>query len=202
MKKILMFSVFILSACSPKYLYMPRKVKDSFTQCYDNAEIETNGKIKLNGYYIGKTSTDKVVVNSILFFKDGSLAFNVHVGGLFYDEDRLHKYGTWGTYSVKDDTLTIQTVNHNFFSSFCLEGKYLILNDTTLKELYTKDLVSKTVQLNDITKNPYYILPLNFKKKENKPDSLCWLKEKRWFWCNKEQYKKWKKEQKKKYKNK
>jgi len=184
--------LFILSfSCSPRYTPLSLDISSSFTQCYTGSVTEINPLIRYDGYYVGKSSKHGMEIFSVAFYRDGLAVFNVH-GGNYFEEDRLCKWGTWGTYSIMDDIITTQLIIHNTFSSCCLESRYLIINDTVLQKLYTKDLVNKTITTN----NPFqdrYLLPLYFKSQESKPDSECWLKEKHWFWCDRQKYREYKK---------
>ena len=197
--------IFFITSCNIPY-YIPESYKHSY-----KAEIYSfEGILKTNGYYYGEKKDNKNFGGqSIIFFNDGTTTMNIRVtedkqdvlrGNKLYD----NPFG-WGTFNIKDGIIISNHVFSYGFGPFFLQSKFKIINDSTLLEIKqnTNDNIKQdTSYLANINKHVYTLSLLKFIPLENKPDSLCWLKEKRWFWCNKEQYKKWKKEQKKKYKNK
>ena len=84
----------------------------------------------------------------------------------------------------------IQVITHNFQSSSCLEYKLKILNDSTFWKIGCTDLENNEYFENDSTKT-HYIKALRFKPITTKLNSTCWLKEKKWFWCNEDDWRKY-----------
>jgi hypothetical protein len=117
-----------------------------------------------------------------------------------------------GCFVVNRDTIIAQWISKYTQTNFVAwESKYKILDKNTLlfigtrplykvdplpaielerKELEEKDF-EKVFGRKRIVNDTATFVPL-----KEVPPSDCWLKKKRWFWCDKEEFKKWKKKRK------
>jgi hypothetical protein len=207
MRYLIIFS-FIILCCS---CIISNEI-GGFSQCYKGQLNGIDELCKINGFYIGKYSTHLNMPGgwSMILFEDGTCVINVLALGQ-KDVKRgkdLYKISTtpsWGTYYIKNNIIISQILSYSaMHQSDIYESRYKILNDTTLWQISDKRISDGKIWLNDSTSNDY-ILPMQFIKLENKPDSSCRLKEKKWFWCNKQKYKEYmaklRNERNKNYKN-
>lgn len=168
---------------------VPYSVKENFSQCYNCDTVNSENKIHFDGLYLNNG-------NSLAFFlfKDGLIAYTFFIEeSLFFDKKFYNSPATqWGTYKIQNDTINVQILVHHFNSSLIFEKKYKILKDTTILLLTTKCLNANCFVLNDsLSEN--YIPPYKFKKIDKLPNSSCWLKDEKWFWCDKKKFKEYKK---------
>lgn len=174
----------LLTTCSPIKVPVAREVKQTFSICYTPSNIHAEQHIRLDGYYFYFDGV--YVVNSYMFYNDGTVVGNVH-GDYLINSNEIYEYPTtWGTYFIKNDTIITQIILHNFQSSDILQGKFVILNDTCLLRISNQALIESSASDDQRT--------YEFKDIGVKPDSFCWLKKEKWFWCNKEEWKTYMKE--------
>lgn len=127
------------------------------------------------------------------------------------EKDLFYQAFNWGCYRISGDTIKTQYINHSsvFYPDWMLtEEWFKVLNRNTLKSIYRQKLYGDYKAQYDFRKNEgnkytwyeknYTLYPANFVPLSNLPNSDGWLKEKKWFWCNKSDYKSWKSEQRKK----
>jgi hypothetical protein len=180
--------VVFLSNC-----YLPR-YKNDYTQCYTANTNPLNSKLKLNGYFYGNFSIDSNNGYSIMLFQDGTITTNVHLNrgksDIIRGRELYKNPGGWGTFIIRNNIIISQDFHSSMSSSGLVETSFKIQNDSTLLMLSSKILCgpSSGVVIYNDPKSKDYIFPLKFIKLENKPDSSCWLKEKKWFWCDKQKY--------------
>jgi hypothetical protein len=148
----------------------------------------------IQGYYFGRFSNGHNGGYSIMIFKDGTIAQNIHLGTGINEVqtgDYLYKNRDWGIYSIKNKTIIAQIFHSSMSSSGLVESEFKIVNDSTIW-LISEKIISGgsdgSIYYND-TNSEFGIEAMNFRKLESKPDSSCWLKEKKRFWCDKEKYK-------------
>ena len=169
-----------------------------FVNDYSEKMNNIDQMIKVDGYY----QSDRLSHNdllSIMLYRDGTI-FSIRTSlgcnldsfiTLPINQSRWSR--SWGSYQICDSNIHVQTiegvewyyVTHNYI----LE----IINDTTL--LY-KPIIRKNAK-NEIIKVFDYIeetTKMHFHPLPNRLDSTCWVKNKKWFWKDKDAYKKYKKE--------
>lgn len=195
-----------------------KEAKEGFQQasycfCNDNTGLDT--LIKINGYYKCEnehTSTrwlhtrekkingDTVKSKSkyLFFFYGNGMAVN-----RFYFENGAIKYPNPASYFISGDTIkTLSTNPVKNQTHPTIYNWYKIINDTTLEylgESYHKELDRERMlkyknadpnKVNGTGKYSYaHFVP--YDSLPNQDD--FWIKNKKWFWCDKEEYKKWKK---------
>jgi len=204
------FNILLLLLIIPSCgIFISSEVKNDFTFCYQNENTGLDSLININGiYYININSVDReaikhpydTIYSAYKFFENGfftinpdTSVFSINVetekNSLFY-----HYYGKFGCYKLIGDTIKAQFLNPPGSMTWDrAEIWFLIINDNTLKRIYRGD--GKNVDINNFQskfKNNTCILfpienyPLDIKK--------TWLIKKKWFWCNKDDLKSYRKE--------
>jgi len=195
--------LFLITSC-----YVEKNIRCDYTQCYNPVLNNIKKYCKTEGFY-NRTKGGGNSAFSIMLYEDGTVTCGIKhylkKREVFRGNDlyRINSVPSWGTYIIKNKYLVVQKIDFSFIGkSNVIEYKIKIVNDTTLWLESSRGLTKRFFKINDSTKNDY-IPYLRFIPLKNKPDSLCWLKEKKWFWCDKQkykQYKKWLREQKRKRK--
>ena len=199
MKYILIILFIFLFSCYS----IPLNVINNFTQKYEGGITNNNEKIKCNGYYFSYHKFNDTIVESqpIIFFADKSVIYNFsifHLNDLKY----IQNFSSCGTYYIKDSLIKVQLIHNDFYFSYFLEFEFIILNDSTLWLNYTRGenhLKQNYMFFNDSTKSDY-LTEFKFIKLNSKPDSSFWLKNKKWFWCDKQKFKEYKRNKRLNYK--
>ena len=122
-----------------------------------------------------------------------------------------------GCFIIKGDTIVAQWISKYTQTKYVLwENTFRILNNTTLLNINSRPLdnilytgldysISRSQNENDIASNNWIektILDTTvFIPIECTLPSDCWLKKKKWFWCDKEQYYSWKRNRRSQYGN-
>jgi hypothetical protein len=188
--QLIVICILVCSSCG--YYIVPEHIKQNFTYCYDGMDTGIDTLINIEGYFV----QDHIIR---IFYKDGIYV----IGGFRTIDDfnefikkiesnrkamsNFHKWYTWGRYIICGDTIKLQAVERPVFGStssiwYSVKGKYKVLDRNTIIGIYpsSKERIP-----------PTKFVPLTIK-----PDSNCWLKEKKWFWCNEEDWKAYKKSMK------
>ena len=178
---------------------------NGFVNEYSEKINDIEQMIKVDGYY----QSDRLSHGMSLFFmlyRDGTI-YRIHTSVVHNIDsyltlpDNQSWKNRWGSYQICDSNIYVQTiepiewyyVTHNYI----LE----IINDTTLlyKPIIHKNAKDETIKVFDYdtitTKMYFHPLP-------NRMDSTCWVKNKKWFWKDKDAYKAYKKELKERKKQK
>jgi hypothetical protein len=158
--------------------------------------------------------TSKTVM---MFFEDGTCVYEI-VGfdssekyELFFDEivanpKRQESFSNsyyWGLYRINHDTLSMTCIDHISFGYppwVLKKFTYLIQDKKTIKRLkekrYATDVSFGEVKTYETDYNDFYIssndttffYPAHFIPLDKLPNSDCWLKKNKWFWCDEEKY--------------
>jgi hypothetical protein len=190
MKYLSLFSIILLSSC------FIRPGINSFTRCYEPIQNQSDTLIRTDGYYFGEYSDYPGGGNSFMFFADGSVVGYLHLRGQQEEiirgkelHNRIWYRPAWGIYSVKSGKIIAETMGYSSYAgSLHIESELKIINDSILWLISSKGLDDGSVMFNDSTSG-HYVKPLKFAPLDDKPDSTCWLKKKKWFWCDKHKYK-------------
>jgi hypothetical protein len=176
----------ICSSC--RCLVTPSYLKDYFDYCYDGAYTGIDTLINIEGYYGSR----------LMFYKDGTCVNISGIGGrniqAQFEEmmnnpkklEAFHRYSNWGCYVICGDTIKIRTVDQPGCGStdviWRLEvARFKIIDKNTLERIYP------------LADKDSFWAPVEFHPLTVRPNSDCSLKKKKWFWCNEEQYKEYKK---------
>ena len=148
-------------------------------------EFKKNTALEHGGgrYYVNHEDTSTVIQN-ISFFKNGLCS-------IMYTS-------AWGTYEIYGDTIkTLMIYRGSLMAgeSWVLKKWYKIIDKSTIQAIYatriSQDCTTSYSNWLDMTQfSPSKYYPISdslFRPYDN------WLINKKWFWKNKEEYKKWKK---------
>lgn len=193
----------IFAGCRPI-----KSTRNSFSKtefCYRSTlQALANAPIKFQGYYHIKQGVtvsrdyppqtqSKDIVSDIVFFNDGSFVYTFNPKDL----DGL----LWGTYIIEQDTIKGHFIEPPRGMSW--EAGYVwfkIIDQNSIKELHYK------------YRTPIVLEEIAEKRNEDMPtgqfislDSSSyqevykknWLKHRKWYWCNEEDFKKWQTQNKK-----
>lgn len=213
--KILFLSIvisFLLEGCW--IFFIPPETKEIIQSCYCNKDSALHMPIRINGVYYIKKFTPKsdikypydTIYEAFVFWADGF--FEKNPKHEIFERDTVSvqnkasffKYGSYGCYEIVKDTIYAKYVaSPGGMSWGGTELKFEIINDSTIKRInldhYGNEIRMETIKNHELKQFYYHnkckFIPL--KLSYGSDDS--WLKRKPWFWCNKEQYRAWKKEQ-------
>lgn len=166
--------------------------------CYTGQSTGLDSLIKIDGYYLMWTPRLGHPLDTVwyacAFYKDG-LFIN------FLNTQPNGGGGMWGRYLVDGDTIkAISSWSPGDMSWERRETWYEILNDSTIQELYRQSripITTATVQNYQIEGKGRYVSPGRFiRYTQLRNTDEAWLKKKKWFWFDEEDYKRWKKERK------
>ncbi len=167
-----------------------------------------------NNYY--KAYRMDTLYDAIIFWADGTagsiagMAPNLYQS--YFDkiirkgrDNYFYKKSSWGNYRIAGDTIKVQYLYVPLFLSLNdswsgVENCFRISKKNTLESLpmmskaldrYYKDTPEAKENRKNAKKEIYTFVPV-----ERIPPPNCWLKKKKWFWCNKEDWKEYKKRRK------
>jgi hypothetical protein len=105
----------------------------------------------------------------------------------------------WGLYELKGDTIMAQFIDRPYppdiFYSYLV--MYKVIDRHTIQEIYNKKVLPPKELEPDYREKPFLYKFYNFIPIEKLPSSDCWLKDEKWFWCNEEDWKEYKRQTKK-----
>ncbi len=215
MKTIFNFlSVFLVaglvSSCYTGYTFK------TTSYCYHDKPENIASKLNLNGYYseqevitynVGFPSKQVIdtAIRNYIFYPDGIVLYgfkeelNKKRNGSVYKGGDHSQF--WGRFIVSNDTIKAH------FIVGTLSGPpnkayawFTIKKTTAVKKICFKwgEPITPLDVIN-YKDRAKHISEATFVHYDNLPDpNLSWIKKKKWFWCDKKQYKIWKKEMKRK----
>ena len=179
---------------------VPRRIKNSFIGCFDGMPTGLDTLLDLSGAFVAsKTDGIDTECRFLIFYNDGMVVHYgawgsedccIHVqrvvcqintsaerGQIFWEGEVFYR---WGLYKIENDIITVQFVWRQsillgYHSSIV---RYRVIDRHTIEEV----LFGETVRT-------FHFLPI-----ENLPSSENWLKSQRWFWCDREQYRRHRRE--------
>lgn len=207
--KTITYFLFWLFVCTVASSCRPGRIsRDGFSSeafCYSTRNLKSENMIRTDGYYLiifGRRDTDpKYLEHFCLFYKDGTAIFYYDHEYFLDAKDRyfgFYNRGTqWGSYEIKEDTVRMLVIESPGSTSW-LPTEYIlkIEDQNSIRLLYTKNPYTpeKGVIANYLTDEVYGSMPGRFIPESNLPDpDMSWLKRRKWYWCNEEEYKTWKK---------
>ena len=180
---------------------VPRRIKNSFIGCFDGMPTGLDTLLDLSGAFVASSDGDlRTGCRFVIFYNNGMA---VHYGvawGIGECDTRIqrrfHRINTypaeyrefrraghvyrWGLYKIENDIITVQFVWRptilTGYQTFMV--RYRVIDRHTIESI-----------LFDETIRTYYFLPI-----ENLPSSENWLKSQRWFWCDREQFRRHRRE--------
>lgn len=210
----LLFICFTLNSCVQSFI-VPKKIKQKITFCYDGKPTGLDTLIKINGFY----QTMDIWWNDAGYGKSFDPKKDTNYINFIFSNDGICGYHFWGTadtakknlearaknlknndfpglykgvYKVFSDTIKIQVINDCRWAMPTWMGKeiwYKIIDLHTLKLIGYKNLNNNKLLHPEKKESPKlaYFIPV-----DTIPSSDIWLKKKKWFWCDRKQYEKWK----------
>ena len=201
---LLFITVVICSSCG---CTAPNYIKYNFTYCYDGVDTGIDTLINIEGYY---DVADNDVYPRLMFYKDGTyvegFSYSYHKSiqsqfeEIINDKKKLKVFhnNVWGRYIICGDTIKVQTVERPGCGSMSpiwyLENIwYKVIDRNTIVGIFPSNNI--IVYPSALEENPYMIrygTPAKFYPLSVRPNSDCFLKSEKWFWCNEELYKQYK----------
>jgi len=186
----------------------------SFTHCYQEKDTGIDSLLDNYGFFrsmfIFKSYKGYQAIEyqdtgyiNIVFFNDGFFLYNFDIR--YFNETKNKRNGfynkggaEWGLYIIDNDTIKAQTIETPGMSWLKTEWWFKIIDKNTIEYLYSKTNAPITIEdifnkqkKEDLTQ---IVFPYQFVSNRDLPDSdKSWIKKKKWFWCNKERYRDWKK---------
>lgn len=196
-------------------LFPPRNqnyVIEYMNMCFSNDSMNINGRIRTDGFYYYPKKHESIVADTIykydsedpwgreiyrnVFYPDGMFG-----GSLWFKDGRCGN-GEWGMYEIHDDTIIIECITHG-----SINGPTEGYRDTlVIKSPDTLVLLNRTTIYSDEPNDGYYFWyyrgkrgdELYFMPFDSLPDpNEAWIKKKKWFWCDENNWKENKKTRKK-----
>ena len=184
-----------------------------FVNDYSEKINDIDQMIKVDGYYQSdELSFDNIF--SLMLYRDGTIfstktsSCSCTSSGCKLDSililpeiQKLTAVNRWGSYQICDSSIHVQTIGA--IEVYYVAHNYIleIINDTTLlyKPIIRKNAKNETIEVWDYDTTT---TELHFHPLPDRVDSTCWVKSKKWFWKDREAYKKYKKELKERKKQK
>lgn len=198
-KLIYICIVLFLHSCS----FVPKEIINNYNFCYNNEKTEIENKLNINGLFYGNiVHTTHTTGISIFFFNDGTCVFlpgklpksyftDISYNGEIF-KNNIDKAFTcyWGSYIIVEDTIKTQIIEHHGFwdSWMASEEWYVIIDKSTITRIYSNSLrQTNTYDISQIKNNGLY-KPMTVIPIVREVEFYNWLKDKKWFWCNEEDY--------------
>ncbi len=186
---------------------VPYETKWRFYYYYDNEYTGLDTLINLDGFYHVKVDDKSTIKRaqdtlypSYVFYKNGYVNLNTGYEYLLNKYDEFsHFDGMWGDYGryiLVEDTIKLQYImSPGGMSRGMAEIWFKIIDENTIRKIYQGrgDYAWKGEHPYTYTylkRGTFVFAPLDTKIEPEK----TWLMKRRWFWSDKEEYKKWKRE--------
>ena len=192
-------AMFLFHSC---YIVHRQTVVD-FDYCYNNTKTGIESQINVNGYYkINYIFKDEriekeSVRTEVILFLDNGIYIEAPSIDFFF---RAIKNEQWdskgfdvGIYSIHNDTIKVEYIYIGSTTSGCVTVMYKIIDSNTLSKVFYGNCdnppkaFSSSHSVSTAKFIPYDTIPLI---------DRIWIKEKDWFWCDKEKYKEWRRSRK------
>jgi len=191
--------------------------KDAFIGCYAEKYTGMDTLINISGFYkeisiYNRPHSDyydkhpneyrvfyeiDTVQELIIFFDDGifvrgftNYEFLNSILTCPANQKYFEKSFNWGIYKINQDTLSMFCINYTTFGAperQINKYTYLIHNKETLKCL-DHEWYSRNGCKMEVGQDTIFDFPAQFEALKSLPNSDCWLKKNRWFWCDEEKY--------------
>jgi len=140
--------------------------------------------------------------SSCIFFNDGTFLSGFRVNYFLGYANSKHGFynrgpSEWGIYRICHDTIKAQCIESPCGTSW-LESDFWfkIIDRNTIQDLKFRDSTKFTKNEFELYRSydeRTIVSPAKFTALDNLPDpNKAWIKEESWFWCNFDQYAKWK----------
>ena len=178
--------------------------------CFCNHAPHTKGCIRTDGFYYYPKKTEPVMFNELLHTKDSENPWGREIyraafysdglfgGNIWIDEGDIGA-GEWGIYEISNDTLIIECLTRGSMNA----STYGFCDTLIVKSRDTLILLSRTPICPELSNHENYFYyyegehgdELYFMRFDSLPNpEKAWVKKKKWFWCNEDDWKQYKKE--------
>ena len=171
---------------------------------YTGETTNISSLININGYYVIKENTtmyfgfkgeriDTFCYMYYMFFEDGIYLDNFSLRSINEPSTSgFYKYARWGRYTISGDTIKTKWVAVNTPLNgppYGSERWWIVIDRITIKEILSKPIKNMTSEEAHTYKegSSASFVPLDTLPN---PD-YCWLKQEKWFWDNKEDWKRY-----------
>jgi len=184
---------------------LPNRIKHLFYY-YNGKKTGIDSLINIEGYYkmgfLNYKERD-IYFKNFMFYQDGIFVFdffdhNNNIPKYFRNiveknDKSFYRYFFCGHYIISADTIKTQCINHPAPSletdRLVYEIWFKVIDKNTLQCIYYKQLYRNYEKYPKNSMETKNSLHANFIPIELRPNSDCWLKKKKWFWCDKEKWK-------------
>jgi len=194
----------IFSSTITSCFYYGKTTIRKFRLCYENIYTGIDTLIKIDGFYDMNISfcEDKSWNNGkVVFYSNGMFLENPQLENIKefnLNIETIGKWWNWGVYRLSNDTIIGQTLHIDGATSSCESVYYKIIDSCTIQRIHPVDRSNYYIN-ETYDYRPLYFYKFSYSKAHFVPfDSLpnpdvSKAKSKKWFWCDKKEYKKWKK---------
>jgi hypothetical protein len=199
---ILILFIIHLTGCGG-HKPIPTRIKNEFTLRHDGNNPGLAGKIQTNGYYVMQnvTRSDDAHDINMIFFPDGTFAYNFFIRGIHSNNPRLFFGKDFttdslcnlniphdGLYELRGDTIITQMINYTSGMApwYAIEKWFIIINPVTVKAIFAQPIgfdVSPEL-LESRWHDQSRFTPARFVPTDTLPPSDNWLKGEKWLWRN------------------
>ncbi len=192
----------IFSSC----FVVHKSTKSSFDRCYDKKltnleqQIRTDGYYSLSYSYQDNSTNEKYYYNKRIIFTDNGL-YAQRDSLDFQNSDSEDKL-VWaargtevGLYNLNDNTIDVKLIRVGSSTSSCISMIFEIIDMNTIKLISGGDCSNFP---SNIDSSIFKYSTAEFVPSDLgiDPKEGFWLLKKKWFWCDKSEFKKWKKDKK------
>lgn len=190
-------------------------VVNYMTMCFSNDTTHTIKRIRTDGFYYYQKNTEPVAFNEVLHKTDSENPWGREIyrtafysdglfGGNIWMDDGDIGAGEWGIYEISNDTLIIECMTRGSMNA----TTYGFRDTLIVKSQDTLILLSRTPICPELSNHENYFYyykgergdELYFMSFDSLPNpEKAWIKRKKWFWCDEDEWKQYRKELKKRY---
>jgi hypothetical protein len=190
-KYLIITSSILLLSCS---IRVPRSIRDKF-DCYEPQNVRIDSLLNINGFY-AFSFKDSTYAWGSMFFADGGFIDRLQYS---LQGDSIMGYYLSGTYKIYKDTIITQAINYPSLMApwDAWETWYKIINKNEI-------VVIKSFPIHPMTESDWNNFYVDESRRERSngiftpmnhlPLFDCWIKQEKWFWCNEEDWKEYKKQ--------
>ncbi len=186
---ILLQLLFVMHSCYT----VNKSVIQDLDYCYSKSETGIESIININGYYeISYISINEIRKEAVVFYDDG-IYLEFPSVEMLLDSHSISKK-SWGEMNVKcgiykllQDTIKVQYVYIGSATSGCETIFYKVKRFDSIEKVFYGNCDTPPRMF---LKNNQVSVSINFIPYFKIPNAnQIWLKQKKWFWCNKDEWK-------------
>jgi hypothetical protein len=192
---ILLQLLFVMHSC---YIVHKSTIQE-FDYCYSNSETGIESLININGYYevsYASLNENKIIRKEAIVFYDDGIYLEFPSVEMLYDSLSVSRK-SWGEMNVRcgiykyfQDTIKVQYVYIGSATSGCETIYYKVKRFDSIDEILCGNCDTPPKMF---LKNNQISVSINFIPYSKIPNAnQIWLKQKKWFWCNEQEWKAYK----------